>query len=549
MASLDILIDGKLTEKKTIDADRTVIGRRMPANVILSRPTVSSSHAQIIRTAGAYAIEDLGSVNKTFVNGKPLRAKTAVPLQEGDLVQIADFNLIFHAGVDGKSATAGAAKTPSGRGTKEPYDANQYFKLKRGIHEVLIERMNLKKLTLKEFDDQALRKKTEENLDKIILEMGTGIPPDVDRAVLKKELIDDALGLGAIEDLLDDDNITEIMVNGKDHVYVERGGKLHLSDKKFYDDGQVMSVIQRIVAPLGRAINESAPVVDARLSDGSRVNAIIPPLALKGPTLTIRKFSKRRLTTDDLIRFGSINEKMVAFLKLAVHYRKNIVISGGTGSGKTTLLNMLSAFIPSDERIITVEDAAELSLPQEHVVSLETRPPNMEGKGAIAIRDLVINCLRMRPDRIVVGECRGREALDMLQAMNTGHDGSLTTVHANTPRDVISRLETMVLMAGMELPVKAIRQQISSAINLIVQQSRMPDGSRKITHITEVTGMEGDTISLQDIFLFSQKGFDKAGKVLGEYKATGVIPNFMFDLKKRGIEADLSLFETKKGTD
>jgi pilus assembly protein CpaF len=281
--------------------------------------------------------------------------------------------------------------------------------------------------------------------------------------------------------------------------------------------------------------------------DGSRVNAIIPPLALQGPTLTIRKFSKRRLIPDDLINFGSINQNMVEFLKLSVHQRRNIVISGGTGSGKTTLLNIMSAFIPEDERIVTVEDSAELSLPQEHVVSLESRPPNIEGKGAITIRDLVKNCLRMRPDRIVVGECRGGEALDMLQAMNTGHDGSITTAHANSPRDAISRLETMVLMAGMDLPIKAIRQQISSAVNLIVQQSRMPDGSRKITYITEVTGMEGEIITLQEIFKFQQKGFDSDGKVVGEFQATGIIPNFVHELKKRGISVDLTMFENERG--
>ena len=358
--------------------------------------------------------------------------------------------------------------------------------------------------------------------------------------------MDDALGLGPVEDLLEDASITEIMVNKYDRIYIERNGKLHLSNKRFLDDAQVLAVIYRIVAPLGRAINESSPLVDARLADGSRVNAIIPPLALQGPTLTIRKFSKRRLTTDDLIKFGTLNQNMVDFLNVSVVQRRNIVISGGTGSGKTTLLNILSAFIPTDERIVTVEDAAELSLPQDHVVSLEARPPNIEGKGAIPIRDLVKNCLRMRPDRIVVGECRGGEALDMLQAMNTGHDGSLTTAHANSPRDAISRLETMVLMAGMELPIKAIRQQIASAINIIVQQSRMPDGSRKITHISEITGMEGEIITMQDIFTFDQEGFDSEGKVVGTFEASGIIPNFYHVLKKRGIEVDLKIFENEK---
>jgi pilus assembly protein CpaF len=346
-----------------------------------------------------------------------------------------------------------------------------------------------------------------------------------------------------LEELLADETVTEIMVNRKDQIYVEQKGKLTLSEKKFISDEQVRGVIERIVAPLGRRIDESSPLVDARLKDGSRVNAVIPPLALKGPCITIRKFSKKPFKVHDLIRFGSMTNKMGEFLELAVANRQNIFISGGTGSGKTTLLNVMSGFIPEDERIVTVEDAAELQLPQEHVVSLESRPPNIEGKGAILIRDLVKNCLRMRPDRIVVGECRGGEALDMLQAMNTGHDGSLTTAHANSPRDALSRIETMVLMAGMDLPTRAIREQMASAVNLIVQQSRMTDGSRKITYITEITGMEGDKITLQDIFLFKQTGYDKEKqKVIGEYVATGMVPKFIDKLRSRGLNVNLEMF-------
>ncbi|MGB9600869.1 MAG: CpaF family protein, partial [Myxococcota bacterium] len=357
------------------------------------------------------------------------------------------------------------------------------------------------------------------------------------------EIVDEALGLGPLEEFIADKSVTEIMVNGARQIYIERDGKLYLTDKTFSSDQAVMGVIERIIAPLGRRIDESSPLVDARLKDGSRVNAIIPPLAIKGPTITIRKFRKDKLTMDDLIRSNTISPEMVEFLKVCVFYRRNILISGGTGSGKTTTLNALSEFISNDERIITVEDAAELQLRQEHWVQLESRPPNIEGKGQITIRDLVRNCLRMRPDRIIVGECRGGEALDMLQAMNTGHDGSLTTVHANSPRDALARLETMVLMAGIDLPVKAIREQVSSAINIILHQSRFSDGSRKVTHISEITGMEGDIITMQDIFLFKQQGYDENGRVLGEFVATGFIPRFYDELRQRGIELDLSIFK------
>jgi len=372
--------------------------------------------------------------------------------------------------------------------------------------------------------------------------MQKDIPSNLDVANLKREVLNEAVGLGPLEDLLSDDAVTEIMVNAHDDIYVERAGRLTRSEVIFSSDSAVMSSIERIVSPLGRRIDESSPMVDARLADGSRVNAIIPPLALRGPTLTIRKFAKKKLTSDDLIGFGTLNQNMVNLLQMCVEQHCNIIISGGTGSGKTTLLNIMSNFIPETERIITVEDAAELKLSQPHVVALEARPANLEGKGAIPIRDLVKNCLRMRPDRIVVGECRGGEALDMLTAMNTGHDGSLTTVHANTPRDVVSRLEVMVMMAGMDLPAKAIREQISSAVHMVVQQSRLADGSRKITHISEITGMEGEVVQLNDIFLFKQEGFDEDGKVLGEYVSTGQVPQLYENLRARGIPVDMSIF-------
>ena len=358
--------------------------------------------------------------------------------------------------------------------------------------------------------------------------------PRVERHRLVQAVADEILGFGPIESLLHDPSINEIMVNGPHQVYIERKGKLELVGVTFYDDAHVLHIIEKIVAPLGRRIDESQPMVDARLPDGSRVNAIIPPLALNGPTLTIRKFSEVPFKVDDLVGFGTLTTKMAEFIDACVKARLNIIVSGGTGSGKTTSLGVISAFIPEDERIITIEDAAELQLRQTHVVTLETRPANIEGKGAVMIRDLVRNALRMRPERIIVGEVRSGEALDMLQAMNTGHDGSLTTGHANTPRDMLSRLETMVLMAGMDLPVRAIREQISSALDVIVQQSRLRDGSRKITHITEVLGMEGDTIVLQDIFRFEQTGVDKQGKVLGYYRSTGIRPHFIDKLIAAG---------------
>ncbi len=355
-----------------------------------------------------------------------------------------------------------------------------------------------------------------------------------ERTRMSEELFSDIVGLGPIDPLLQNPDVSEIMVNGPDHVYVEMKGKLHLTDVKFRDDEHVMNIINRIVSSVGRRIDESSPMVDARLSDGSRVNAIIPPCALSGPTVTIRKFSKNPLTSADLVRFGSISPQMVSFLEACVRARLNMIVSGGTGSGKTTLLGVLSAYIPENERIVTIEDAAELQLRQEHVVTLESKPANVEGNGAVTIRDLVKNALRMRPDRIVVGEVRSGETLDMLQAMNTGHDGSLTTAHANSPRDLCSRLETMVLMSGFEMPVKAIREQISSALDVVIQQSRLRDGSRKVVSISEVVGMEGDTITLQDIFVYRASGFGFDGNQ-GAFVPTGVRPHFLEKMADNGV--------------
>lgn len=379
-----------------------------------------------------------------------------------------------------------------------------------------------------------------------IIQDDAALQGSVDRRLVINELVNDITGFGPINPLLADPDVSEIMVNGPNQVYAERKGKLEITEITFRDNEHVMNMIEKIVAPLGRRIDESSPMVDARLPDGSRVNAIVPPLALNGPTVTIRKFAKDPFTISDLVHFGTLTEEMSAFIEACVKARLNIFVSGGTGSGKTTTLNVLSSFIPNDERIITIEDAAELQLSQEHVVSLETRPPNIEGKGAISIRDLVRNSLRMRPERIVIGEVRGAEALDMLQAMNTGHDGSLATGHSNSPRDMISRLETMVLMAGVDLPIRAIREQIAGALDLIVQQSRLKDGSRKITNITEVQGMEGDIIVLQDIFVFEQRGLDAGGKIIGKLVPTGVRPSFYDRLENAGIHIPSSVFFEKE---
>ena len=385
-----------------------------------------------------------------------------------------------------------------------------------------------------------VRRQIEELFGRIADEEGLALTR-AERVRMLEQITDEILGLGPMEPLLRDETVTEVMVNGPQQVYIEREGKLELTNVTFQNDEHVMRIIQRIIAPIGRRVDESSPMVDARLADGSRVNAIIPPLSLVGPVITIRKFSATPFTVDDLIRFGTATPDMFEFLEACVKARLNIFVAGGTGSGKTTMLNILSSFIPDDERIVTIEDAAELQLRQEHVVTLEARPSNIEGKGAIPIRELVRNALRMRPDRIVVGECRSAEALDMLQAMNTGHDGSMSTGHANTPRDMLSRLETMVLMAGMDLPLRAIREQISSAVDLIVHQNRLKDGTRKIVNITEVQGMEGDVIVMQDVFVFEQTGVED-GKILGRLRPTGIRPQFVERFETAGIHLPPNIF-------
>jgi pilus assembly protein CpaF len=426
------------------------------------------------------------------------------------------------------------------KGLFENAGRDPYADLKTELHKKIVD--ELKELKTPEKEDKDFIRKHIEQMVESIIEADANHIPRLDRMRISDEIYDEVAGYGPITPLLNDREISEIMVNGPDQVYIERNGQLELSDVFFRDNDHVMNIIDRIVSPIGRRIDESMPMVDARLPDGSRVNAIIPPLSLTGPVVTIRKFFADPLMIEDLIEFNTLTPEMAQFIEACVKARLNVVVSGGTGSGKTTTLNVLSSFIPVNERIVTIEDAAELALHQPHVVTLESRPPNIEGKGAITIRDLVRNALRMRPDRIIVGEVRSGEALDMLQAMNTGHDGSLTTGHANSPRDMLSRLETMVLMAGMDLPIRAIREQISSAIDLIIHQSRLRDGSRRITHITEVQGMEGDVIVLQDLFNYIQTGVDQDGKVKGEFKPSGMRPKFIERLEISGYKLSTEVF-------
>jgi pilus assembly protein CpaF len=516
----------------------------------------------LVEREGRVIRVDLRSTNGTFVNGRRLTGPQVV--KPDDEVSIGDY--VLYAEVLEDEHEDDDAVEDRYREKDEPFAQNMpaslaaaldksrkrkidpaveaYAKLQKDIHDRLIEYLDLRRMDLDRLGDEELWRRTEKAIRDIVeqMEMDGELPDHVHRNQLLTDVLNEALGLGPLEAFLANEDISEIMVNHATQIYIEKRGKITLSEKIFSSNQAVLGVIERIVAPIGRRIDESSPLVDARLKDGSRVNAIIPPLALKGPCITIRKFKREALRIEDLVRFKTLTPQMAEFLEACIRAKRNIVISGGTGSGKTTTLNIISGFIPQDERIVTVEDAAELQLPQEHWIQLESRPPNLEGKGAITIRDLVKNCLRMRPDRIVVGECRSGETLDMLQAMNTGHDGSLTTLHANTPRDALARLETMVMMAGMDLPAKAIREQIASAVHIIVQQSRFSDGSRRISYITEVSGMEVDIVTLQDIFYFKQEGFTSDGKVKGRYVASGFVPKFYEDLQRRGISVNMGIF-------
>jgi pilus assembly protein CpaF len=572
---------------KTIEGSRCLVGKDDAADIVLSGWKVHKRHAEFFVSNEQIFLRDLGSMFGTFLKGE--KVATAGPIKDSDKVQIAGFEIRVsynkslsdrdlefgpEIGVQIKdqptkrvpevSAPIGqanrtessfnspaernfnAAVTEANKPPKELFSAGDKEMLNwRGIvHERLIKSFDMKRTDVHRMSDEDLRIETEANIRQILKGL-TDLPSWIDKEQLLSDVRDESIGLGVLEPLLADPTTSEIMVNSIDQIFVERNGKLERVPYTFTSDTTMMGIIQRIVAPVGRRIDESSPLVDARLKDGSRFNAIIPPLALKGPSMTIRKFSKKKLVAEDLIRFNSANAEMVEFLEIAVEHRLNVIVSGGTGSGKTTLLNILSNFIPEGERIVTIEDAAELRLLHENLVSLEARPSNSEGKGQISIRELVKNSLRMRPDRIVVGECRGGEALDMLQAMNTGHDGSLTTAHANSPRDMLARLEVMVLMAGMDLPVTAIREQVASAVDLIVQQTRFACGTRKITRITEITGVESGKIQLQDLFQFVETGYDINKKTAGYFTGCNAIPEFYEKLRAIGVPVNLDIFAAK----
>lgn len=527
----------------TFDSGVVSLGKGDGCDVILASAHASRVHASInICEFDAFYIDN-GSTNGSWFRG--IRITESQKLKVGDRIEIGDLALLVRKVPDDISVLFGGGdRIVKRQGGK--VESDELIALKRKIHSMILDYLDLRKRSnLQEMSSSDLRKEAEKATHDIIRELEEEIPTGITKIELQRQIVAEAVGLGALEPLLEDETVTEIMVNGPDQIFVEKNGKLTLSDHRFTSTQSLLSVIDRVVAPLGRRIDESSPMVDARLQDGSRVNAVIPPLALNGPTVTIRKFAKKNLYMQDLLKFDSLSIEMAKFLKVCVEQHRNIVISGGTGSGKTTTLNILSNFIQANERIVTIEDAAELKLNQAHVVSLESRPSNAEGKGRITIRDLVVNALRMRPDRIVVGECRGGEALDMLQAMNTGHDGSLTTGHANTPADFLARLEVMVMMAGVELPSKAIREQIASAVDIIVQQSRLADGKRKITHVMEVMGMEGDAVKLQPIFEFVKKGVNSEGKIVGDFVATGYIPTFYREAASQGIKLDMSIFTPK----
>ena len=602
--ALEVRIESDDQPSRTVRVDRFPcrIGKARDSEVVLGGWRVGRQHAQIQWVGRGLKLIDLGTLGGTTVNGE--RVVEFGPLSERDEIGIAGYRLRLHgralrgqvgadplpgqggadsglagetdpgSGADGPAApggrageglaTAGAGVAASsgaapGSATRDSRGADAanataqaawqrqlaMLPWRRLVHRRLLELIDLQRRNLSHFSADQLRDEVRQAVEAIVAELDD-LPPHLAAADLIAEVVDEAVGLGPIERLMSEPDITEIMVNGPADVFVERAGKLERAAVAFSDDLAVRNIIERIVTPLGRRIDESSPLVDARLPDGSRVNAIIAPVALRGPTVTIRRFNRRVLAPEDLIGLGTANEPIMAFLALCVRERRSLVVSGGTGSGKTTLLNVLSNLIGEEERLITIEDAAELKLAHEHLVSLEARPPNAEGRGAVTIRDLVRNALRMRPDRIIVGECRGGEALDMLQAMNTGHEGSLTTVHANTPRDALSRLEVMSLMSGVELPLAAIRDQIANAVDVIVHQARMRDGTRKITSLIEITGIESGRIQAHELFRFEQSSFEQ-GRVTGRHVATGAIPEFFEDLRQRGLDPPLDLFNADPG--
>lgn len=566
-------LKGMHVSKLRCSEERCSIGKGRENSITLHGWKISRRHAEFVRRQDGIHIAELEDGGAVLVNGN--KVSQYGPVRAADIVQIGDYQLSVstldatpgfgevaarEAGLLNAAALTktiatqapavapvsleiSAADNTSAIADKKSNQKDLENRWRSNIHRQLFDLIDLRRVNVSSMSDYELREFTAQAIAEIMSTV-EDFPASLDRQQIAADVLAEAVGLGPLEALLAREDVSEIMVNSAEHIFFESSGRIHRSEITFTNDQSVLRAIERIVAPLGRRIDESSPMVDARLRDGSRVNAVIPPLALKGPCITIRKFMQERLTADHLIKFGSVNRDMVSFLQMVVMQKRNVVISGGTGSGKTTLLNVLSGFIPDSERIVTVEDAAELKLYQPNLVSLEARPGNQEGKGLVSIRDLVKNCLRMRPDRIVVGECRGGEAIDMLQAMNTGHDGSLTTVHANSPRDCVARLEILVLMSGMDLPISAIREQIASAVNVIVQQTRFACGSRRVTSISELTGVETGTVQLAEIFKFQQTGFDDNGKVMGSFIATGLIPEFYEGLINRGIDVDISIFQS-----
>ncbi len=556
--------DGNLLATRTCEVGVHTIGRSATSDLRVRHRSVARRHAFLVVEPDGARIEDSGSRRGTWKDRE--RIRTYGPLLRGDVILFGDCRL--HVASERRSRIdercdrlADYADAASGTGAElavasaqlpgseqRPSDETavldrRRIELRQRIQEQIVTSLNLyRRNIIDELSSAELRKEAAAAARRIVSEGTVELPEDIDPEALLSEVVAEAVGLGPLEEFLADDSVSEVMINGPDHVYVERHGRLTRLPAHFTSAASLMSVIDRIVTPLGRRIDEGSPLVDARLPDGSRVNAIIPPLSLVGPVLTIRKFAPQHLGLGRMVEVGTLSEAMAEFLKVCVRYRRNIIVSGGTGTGKTTFLNALSEYIPEAERIVTIEDSAELRLDQEHVVALESRPANIEGSGEVTIRELLRNALRMRPDRIVVGECRGGEALDMLQAMNTGHDGSLTTAHANAPRDALARLEVMTLMAGMDLPSRAIREQIASAVGEIVQLTRFADGRRRVLSITEVDGMESDVILTQELFRFRQTGVSAQGEVFGRHEAAGSVPRFYTDLRGGGVDLDVSVF-------
>jgi pilus assembly protein CpaF len=560
MLEIQLTVPGREAQRRHIERGRYTIGRSLGADIRLRHPSVARRHALLSVDDGETLLIDMGAADSIRRNG--VVVSDTAPALSGDTFAIGDCEIkVVGNGADAsteatvadedstvvmtraprQTASTSTASLPATTASALP--VAELRTLQEKLQTLVLRELDLfRRTALNSLSGADLRLEAKQAIEAVIDAGAVQLPAGLDRVRFVAAMTAEIMGYGPIEPFLADETVSEVMVNGPNQIYVERRGQLSQVPVRFTNNDSLMRVIERIVTPLGRRIDEGVPMVDARLPDGSRVNAIIPPLSLMGPILTIRKFSKQRFSMNKLVEFGSLTPQMCEFLSICVQYRKNILVSGGTGSGKTTFLNALSESIPASERIVTIEDAAELRLAQPHVLSLEARPANVEGRGEITIRELVRNALRMRPDRIIVGECRGGEALDMLQAMNTGHDGSMTTGHANSPRDLLSRLEVMVLMAGMDLPVRAIREQISSAVDIIVQQTRFSDGRRRVTAIVEVDGMEGDVILTQPLFAFKQRGVTASGEIIGDYTGFGQAPRFYEDLNEAGVQLDRSIF-------